>query len=149
MIFTLSVFCFFILGCWNFLYIYKTLKLNSFNFLQKMFSQFSYWILETFVFKKTQILWYIFEPIMSSQNRTVNSHSNSIWKKMMITRTNLKILLNLFKIKHLWNQTKIQLKIHNRLHCKSHNLLFLLFLLKEYNIHLWNCTNNSLILFCH
>ena len=54
----------------------------------------------------------------------------------IILTTLKKNLLNLIKMKNLWNQIQIQLEVHNQIHSKSDTLLTLRFLLNKHTIHL-------------
>ena len=77
---------------------------------------------------------------MSNRHKTVNppsedGNSNAPSQDGNLDETKiLKLLLNLLKIKHLWNHNQIQLNLYNKTHCKSKILLTLIHLLKKKSI---------------
>ena len=74
---------------------------------------------------------------MSSRRRTVDSHPKLYLKmRMMKISTKMGKVLNLLKVKHVWNQIQAQLKMHKKIHCICQNLLTRRFLLDEYKIFL-------------
>ena len=96
--------CIFLFHFWLFELCIHTEQVEffSFNFLQTIVYTILILIIEIFCTQKTQFHWNIYETIGSSKHRTDNLHSNTpSEKEMMIKTTELKILLNLLKIKHL------------------------------------------------
>ena len=96
-------------------------------------SYFDHWnLLDTTISKP-------FEKLMKpSQTEELLSHTRilHVKVKMMIKATTLRIMLNLFKVKNLWNQMQVQLILHNKFLCKSQNHFLLRYLLDKYHKYL-------------
>ena len=73
------------------------------------------------------------------QNQTLH-----LMTKIFFVPTKLEMILNVLKIKHLWNEIQIQMKIQYKIHCKPKFLLFLIRLLNKHKTHLYKWNKNSL-----
>ena len=134
-----STYFFFILSCWNCIYIYSILELQSFHSIQRFVLQTIYWLLKSSgnIMKEYQ-----------TDELLIHIRNLHLKTKMMIITTLLKTLLNPFNMKCLWNQVQIQLVIHNKIICKTRYLLFLRYLKTKSICRisttiLWNFSNQN------